>query len=402
MPNRLADSFIPDKVDEFNRSLVYAKDAYLDTLTMVLAISHARDVFSTVPLTLATSDQPASGKSTIACDIPMMLAYAPWKVGRQSTPDSIRNKYLERIRPNLVCDDVGKIFGDSGMNGRNTVIYAILIDCYRRAGTASMSRNGVSMDVPVFGPAFMNGLKNAVPNDLFTRAIWFQMEEAPSGLDLRDALDDSVQADGKILAEALHSWAGQHAEEMRQFMRHQVRFIHPKLEKRKRQLWGPVFAAAYAAGGDWPRRIYDAFVSIALDADEKPVPVPEQFALLDTAEILVRRGVTSILTADLLDLLRLQADSAYYREATDEHLIKSVLPAALGPSARITTTALTGLHAGSRGSGKGWQAKPILLAAAALHEVLYPPMEAIEDDTEAELVFEPCPVLATATNLKGA
>ena len=389
MPERLPDDYVPNKIRAFIDGLVYAPDEYKDLLTMVLAVGHTRDSFTTLPHVLATAETPASGKSTIACDIPMLLAFNPWKIGKLTTEPALRAKYLDRIRPTPVADDIGKIFGDNGTSGKGNLIYALLIDSYRKDGVVEVSRSGVNQKLHTFSTAYMNGLKNAVPGDLFTRAIHFQMKEAPSGLNLRDALEDSVTADAEILREALHSWAGGHGEVMKAFMRGPVRFIHPLLEKRKLQIYGPCFAAAYAAGGDWPRRIYDAFVMCALDASEKPVLVPEQLALLDAAELIMRRELDTLFTSDLITLLREKPTGDYYRKAEDTHLNTRVFPAALGNAKLVLGTALTGEHKGQYGKSKGCEAAPVLRDAAKLRAMLYPPMEQVPDETENDLAFTP-------------
>jgi hypothetical protein len=389
MPNTLPSDYLPNKILAFIDRLVYAPDEYKRALTMMLAVSHVRDAFTTVPHLLATAEKPATGKSTIATDIPMLLAFTPWKIGKMTTEPALRNRYLERVRPNPVADDIGKIFGDNGTNGRSSMIYALLIDCYRKDGMVSVSRNGVNQDLPSFGMAFMNGLKNAVPGDLFTRAIWFQMKEAPEGLQLRDALEDSVRADAEVLKEALHSWASARQEQMKQFMRGPVRFVHPKLEKRRRQKWGPVFAAAEAAGGMWPRWIYDAFVMIELDAGEKPELVPEQFTLLDTADLIMSRNLESVFMSDLMVMLRNKPTGDYYRKVEDTHLTREIMPGALGQAKTIATVALTGEHKGQFGKSKGWDAAPILRAAADLREMVFPQMEHVPDETENDLAFTP-------------
>jgi hypothetical protein len=389
MPDRLPSDYVPNKVLAFISQLVYAPDEYKRTLVMLLAVGHAREAFTTLPHLLATAETPASGKTTIAADIPMLLAFNPWKIGKLTTEPALRAKYLDRTRPTPVADDIGKIFGDNGTSGKGNLIYALLIDAYRKDGVVEVSRSGVNQKLHTFSTAYMNGLKNAVPGDLFTRAIHFQMKEAPSGLQLRDALEDSVTADAEILKEALHSWAGGRAEQMTAFMRGPVRFIHPKLEKRKRQIWGPLFAAAAAAGGMWPRWIYDAFLMIALDASEKPVLVPEQLALLDTADIIMTRELDYVFTSDLMRLLRDKPAGDYYRKAEDTHLNGNVLPAALGKAVPLTGTVLTGEDKGRYGRSKGWEAAPILHAAADLRDMLYPPMEHVADETENDLAFTP-------------
>src|ERR1700721_289878 len=108
-------------------------------MTMVLAVSHARDAFTAAPLVLVTSEGPASGKTTLGTNIPLLLAFNAWKINRLTTIDAMRSKYLERIRPNPVVDDVGKVFGDTGMNGKLSWVYTLLTDCYTEDGTVEVS-----------------------------------------------------------------------------------------------------------------------------------------------------------------------------------------------------------------------------------------------------------------------
>lgn len=392
MSDNLPSWYIPEKVLAFVDQLVYCKEEYKWALTMALAVSHAREWLTAVPYILATSDQPSSGKSTIAFDIPMMLGFNVESIDRTTTRDALNNLFLQRITPNTAWDDIGKIFGANGTNGSTTNFYTMLVRSYKKNAVTKMSRNGTTMSVPTYGMAFLNGLQNAVPKDLFTRCIWFQMEEAPDAYPLRDVLDDSTEADGKILKEALHGWAASRGPQFKQFMKDQVRRIHPKLAKRRRQLWGPLFAAAHAAGGQWPQRIFDAFVAIALDASEKPRLVPEQFTLLDTAKILIKKELGSIFTSDLIEELQALPDGQYYRDVETEYLVKNVLVEALGQPQAITTTMIHGPNAGIRGKARGYDAVKILNAAADLHDMLYPPMEQdIEDPLDEELAFEPVP-----------
>jgi hypothetical protein len=388
--NQLPDDYIPNKLRAFVGSIAYARPEYLDVLTMMLIVSHAIESFTTVPQLIATATEPASGKSTIAYDLPMLLAHNMESYGREDTEPALATMFYGREKPNLGLDDVGKIFGDAGANGKHLKIYAVLIKAYRRGSKMKMSVNRVNALLDIYCMCFMNGLHKAVPDDLYTRAIHFKMEEAPSGLELRDALEQSTINDAKILREAVHGWAGSRRDQFTAFMRGKVRAIHPKLEKRRRQVWGPVFAAADAAGGDWPRRIFDAFVAMALDASEKPVLLPDQRCLMDASSIIMRSGESGIFTSDLIAELRALPDGQYYRDAEDEHLATRLLPEALGPSKRITSVAMHGDYAGQAGQAKGWKAAKILKDAADLHDMLYPPMASMEpDDTDAELAFTP-------------
>jgi hypothetical protein len=388
----MPSNMIPDKIRAFIDQLVWCKDEYKDLLTMGLAVSHVKNSFTTVPYILATGDKPGSGKSTIAFDIPMLLADNVESIDRTTTRDALNNMFLSRETPNTAWDDVGKIFGANGTNGSTTNFYTVLVRSYRKNATTKMSRNGATVSMSTYGMAFLNGLKNAVPNDLFTRCVWFKMEEAPDGAAslLRDTQDESVEQDAKLLKAALHSWATSHSEDMKQFMKGKVRHVHPKLTKRRRQLYGPLFAAADAAGGEWPRKIFDAFVAVALDAGEKPQLTPDQQLLMDAASILMRTEARTIFTGDLIEALQEMPDGDYYRNVEQEHLVDRLFPEAFGPSKRVNGVKLYGEHKGAHGAAKGYTAVSILRRAQELRDMLYPPMEQdCTDPVEAELEFQP-------------
>lgn len=388
--NTLAPSYIPDKTLAFIDQMVYCPDSYKHVLTMALAVSPAKHVFSAMPYILATSEKPQSGKSTIAFDIPMMLGSNMESIDRTTTRDAMNAMFLVRDTPDTAWDDVGKIFGPNGTSGGTTNFYTQLVRSYKRNATTAMSRGGSRQRVPTYGIAFLNGLFDAVPRDLFTRCIHFaNMEEAPDCVDLRDALDDSTEADAKILREALAGWAGAHAEEFKAFIRNKIRTFHPKCTGRRRQKWAPLVAGACAAGGMWPQWILEAFVAIELGASEKPRLVPQQFLLLDAANWLHKTGRDKVFVSDLIEALRMLPNGQYYRDVEDEHLTKRLFPEVFGPSRLITTDMLYGDYAGERGKAKGYQAIPVLQAAIELRELLYPPMEEAEDELADELAFEP-------------
>jgi hypothetical protein len=394
MPSKLPNDYVPNKVLAFIDQVVYAREEYKHVMTMALIVSHARQFFGTVPYILATSEKAESGKSTIAFDLPLLLGFNVESIDKTTSGPALNSMYLERITPNLAMDDIGKIYGDNGMNGKMHPAYTIGVKSYRKNATTKMSRNGTMVRVSTYGMIFMNGLRNAVPHDIFTRCIWMQMEPAPEGIaqNLMPTDDDNIEAEARVLKEAIHAWAGMHGPEFKQFMKSHVRRIHPKLFSRKRQIWGPLFAAAYSAGGQWPRWIFEAFVAMALDASEKTPLLPEQFTLLDTANYLVKTEGRSVFTSDLIEALREMPAGQFYRDAEDEYLAKKLFPRALGPAQRVTGYMAYGEHAGQYGTAMGYDAFRVLNAAIELREILYPEMHGeLEDPLEAELAFEPVP-----------
>lgn len=379
----MTDDYILNAVREFMATLVSATDEQLDAATALLAVTHVVDAFTTVPRGLVVSDEPSSGKTTLGIDIPSMLAFNGWDA--DPTEYALKAKYSEPKRVTLLMDEISKIFGESGLGGRQNKIYKILVEGYRNTATVSMAVNRVSTDVSTYGVAYMTGLRTACPPDLRSRSIVFNMHQAPIATELRDALDPSVRAEGAVLNEALHAWCALTRDAMDAFALDGLRNIHPKLTGRKRQVWGSLFAVANAAGGTWPARILSAFRSLALDASERPVLTIQQQVLLDTAGVLTKHGLSQIFTADLIAELRAMPEREVYRKMSTEYL-QLKLVSALGESETIRGTNLTG----QSGKAKGRRTAPILEAASALQRSLNPPAPVEEPDLVAEeMAFEP-------------
>lgn len=382
--SRRQSDFALNAVRAFIATLFWGPEEYIDAMALILGVNHVIDAFESWPYVLVTSDQPKVGKSTLSRDIPSLLASNWWRVSRNTTIDALRNKFLERDPPDTIGgDDIGKIFGEGGTRGTTTPLYQMAIDGYVKGATVSVSRNGVTRDLPCGAMWFMNGLHNAVPADLATRAIHFTLKPKPAHIQVRSALSEGVKREAEPLKAELHRWANSSKRQMKQYMQSHVFRVHELLTDRTMQLWGPLFAVADAAGGAWPARCLNAFLVMALDEGEKPVLQRDEEALMDTAKIIVATGVDRVFTAELIPALR-DLPSDFYREVDDKYLIEDLLPRALGPSREMRGKSMYG-H-GVRGMSR--MAAPILEKAAALHEELNPePEDAGPDRVSRELTL---------------
>ena len=366
---KLPDWETLDAVRQFLSTIVYARESVLDALTATIAVTHAPTSFAgSLPRFLVTSKYPNVGKTTLSIHAPALLVRHPWKVGRLTTEYALSSKFTDENTPNptLLFDDAGKVFGDSGMNGRGSKLYSISIDGYIKTGTVSLSVNRVATDVSCFGVMFINGLHNAVPGDVRTRSIRVEAIPRPEGIRLENALSASVEADAVGLREALHSWVTGRRDFLRAFSRDELDRIHSKLVDREQQIWGPLFTIAAAAGGTWPDRIMSAFLTLGLDQSDRPSLTTDQQILVDTADILIRAGVDRIFSADLVAALRRVPDRPFYQDASRDYLLKK-LSDVLGAPKTIRGTNF----AGEAGTGKGRMSAPILRQAAELKAALY-------------------------------
>ena len=108
----------------------------LDALTLLCAVTHTVESFSTVPRALATSPEKESGKSTLL-DIAIMLSNNGWEA--DPTSYALRAKFNEPERPTLVIDEISDIFGQSGLRGQSNPVGKILRKGYRQTATLSMA-----------------------------------------------------------------------------------------------------------------------------------------------------------------------------------------------------------------------------------------------------------------------
>jgi hypothetical protein len=353
-------------IDQFVSEIAYASDVGRWAVVLQLAVGHATgDIFPTRGHTLIRAKGPKCGKTTLGADVPMLLGHNPWKVGKQTTDPAIMHKFFD-APPLLICDDIGKVFGDSGQNGKTTTLYSILIDGYRKRATVSMSRNSVTQDVPAYAMAWLNGLHNAVPGDLETRCVRIPAVKRPRNVSLRSALSPDSEAEAAGLRELLHAWVAGNKEDMKWFALNRVEGLHEKLFDREAQIWGPMFAVANSAGGDWPARCMQAFITLELDGSNQPLITPDQQLVLDSADVCKALHLRNVFLPDLVTSLRLIPDKVY-SELSDMRLLEK-LDAVLGEPTQITGKNLAGKHV----RAEGWLCQTIYNNAATIRKQAYP------------------------------
>lgn len=363
-----------DYARNFAESLVYASDEQLDALVLTCAVSHAVHSFTTVPRFLAAGERN-SGKTVAAIHVPSMLA---WKFfnATHATEPAIRSNF-NTGEATIAVDEISKIFGEGGTNGRQNPLYKILLSGYESIATASQSVNRVAEEYSIYGVAFMSGIKKAVPDDLRSRCIVLQSKQAPDSVakSLDDALDPDVRVIGFQLGKSLHSYIRKFTDVngkdvLKEIFKNQLRNIHPKLSGRRKQVWGPLFAVAIAAGGDWPDRCLRAFLDLALDTGERVELVPEQQMLLDAADLAKERMTDEgvIYSRDLLTYIK-SKDREIYEPMSDRALAK-LMSRTLGDSQAIWGTYSYPLDNGeieeTPTAHKGWYMQEHILAASDL------------------------------------
>lgn len=381
--NRREPGFALSVTRNFIETIMWAPEEQLDALTLILALTHVKDLSPNVPYVLATGKREA-GKSTLTKNIPLLLASRTFIVDRLTTSQAVREVFLNAEPPDtLLFDDASKIWGESGRSSTTNVPTQLAVAAYEDTGKVSVSRNGSTVNAPAYAVCFFNGLGNVLPDDVRTRCIVFPTTAKPEGVRKRGARSVPVRKDAEPVKLQLSRWANSVKRDAASWLIENGHRIHPLLDSRLLQLWGPLFALADAAGGAWPRKCMDAFLALGLDASEKPVVQRDEQALLDTAKVIMSAGVDRVFTAELVPALRGLPDP-YYREVDTRYLVEDLLPRALGPSREMRGRSMEGDSV----RGHGRMAGPILERAAELHDDLYPqPEQSGPDRVQRELTL---------------
>jgi len=178
-------------------------------------------------------------------------------------------------------DEIGEVYGDDGQNkGANKTLNKLLRKGYKRGATDGRSRNGMSRRFSIFFPVIMTGRDVSIPVDVRGRTIVVRMEsgEPRRYFDARESEPEAFDY-GQSLRHAVQ----EHTEELRAF---RARGYHPKLTKRKLEVWEPLFAVAKVLGGQkWLKLCLSAFLELAL-ASEQVAMTPRQRVVRDLTDIL--------------------------------------------------------------------------------------------------------------------
>jgi hypothetical protein len=373
-PSVLGGAAILGDIRTFTGSMLYAADEMLDALTLACAATHTIASFTTVPRLLATSEEAESGKTTVL-DIITMLGSHAWE-GESSQP-ALRAAFQRPERPVVVIDEISQVFGKGGNRGNGTELAKILLKGYRCTSTFSLQVDGADDEISSFCFAAFGGLKNAVPKDIRSRCIVWNMHPAPENIRLRDTLDEDTLALAEIQRTRLHQWARTHESEIKDAFRN-MRAPHRKFRSRRRQIWGALFAVAQVAGGAWPQKCLAAFKMMGLDASDAVVLSAEQRVIRDAAACFERSGAGQMLGADLREQLLELPDAKLYR-ALSENGFAQLMSAALGSNQAMTV--------GNR-RARGWHAARVLTLWDELEEQLEAVQAPGGDDNPYEGFFD--------------
>jgi len=309
---------ILDDVFTFMDDHVAAEREQIITTTLYAAATHAIRQCATFPRLLFTSELESSGK-THYMNVTSSVSANP--MDAEGTPYALSSAMLaatnepEKQVPSLFYDEISDILGKSGQAGSKNPVCKYLRKGYKHGATDSVSINRVQEKYSIFTPFAMTGLRTAVPRDIRSRCLVILCVPGKPRRywDVRESEPYAAQ-----LQLALRSHVEMHLDTIGAF---RARGIHPKLTGRKLEIWEPLFAVAYALGGQrWLTYARDAFAALALSERDVPVLTPSQTVIRDVASA-ASKGRTTMVTSDQLadELARL--DDKLYVGRTHHSLI---------------------------------------------------------------------------------
>lgn len=270
-----------DYARELVASAIVAPDHYHDVITVASALTHKIDDVFTAPRILSLGLK-GSGKSTILKVAYRLSANACPVTGvKAMTAPSYVADF--RMTPNAThcIDELNHLFGQMGENAKGSQFYTYLNQGYsRETAFAQYQENRAKIQIPIFGVVFMAGLGLACPEDMRDRSIILRMEKASAKAEVADFALKQTRDAFDYAGRMLKSWA-QRAPRLDVTA---VRSLHPELNHRRLEIWGPMFAVALAADGDgepvWVNRMLVAFERIELNSGV-PVYAPDDQILVD-------------------------------------------------------------------------------------------------------------------------
>ena len=293
LPAEDSDYCLLDEMADFHDGYVVQDPRQRDAAVLLAGTTWAGGpdgAWFTIPRALWTSEQAAqeeTGKTTA-----MMVT-----VSMSANPEDASGTYAalrsalaeagatpENALRTFYLDEVGdEIFGAAGTNrGGNPVFTKLAKKGYKIGASDSYSRQGTKVKFSLFHPLFMTSKNVALPRDLRSRTIVFYMQ-AGTPRKYFSAREGEQQA--RELGMALGREISEHMAELADF---RASGYHPRLVKRRLEVWEPLFAVAKILGGQrWLNRCMQAFLFLALDTNQAALS-PRERILRDADGLAAR------------------------------------------------------------------------------------------------------------------
>jgi len=297
-------SFTPLDLVEFyiGRFVAYPSEHALVAHTLWIAHTHLMDHWESTPRIAFNSPERGSGK-TRALEVTEPLVPHPVHAVNV-TPAYLFRKVGDGDagRPTILYDEVDTVF-DSKVRDTSEV-RGLLNAGHRRGAVAGrcicVGQKVMTEEIPAYCAVALAGLGN-LPDTIASRSILIDMR--------RRAPDEHVeQFRHRIHAVQAETIRGSLAEWCEELVLPTDPEMPPGIEDRDADCWEPLLAIAVAAGGDWPKRAWEAAIALVARSAERTQTTGMQL-LSDLYDIF--GGEARLSTETILERLHGLPESAW-------------------------------------------------------------------------------------------
>jgi hypothetical protein len=244
-----------EDVGRFIRRFVVLTEIQADTLALWIAHTHAIKAADTTAYLAVTSAEKRSGKTRLL-EVLELVVHAGLPTA--NTSDAALFRTISKLSPTLLLDEVDAIFKAREREDLRGLLNA----GYRRGAVVRRmggAKNTTLEMFEVFCPKAFAGIGNCLPDTILDRSITIALqrktrEEAVERFRRRD-----VVPEGELLRDRLGDWLEPQADDL-----HAARPALPdELDDRAQDMWEALLAIAELAGGDWPKRAWQAALELS-------------------------------------------------------------------------------------------------------------------------------------------
>jgi hypothetical protein len=292
---RAGDEVLDDIAAFVARFSVFPSEHCAPTLALWYAHTHAVEQFYVTPRLVLDSAEPGSGKTRVL-EVAQYLVRAP-EMTISATPAALFR--LVSLGPiTILFDEVDAIFNPK--NGGSTEDLRGLLNAgYKRCATIARcvgdAKNVKVERFPVYAPAALAGIAEAMPATITTRAITIHMRRRRADEPVEPFRERHVAREAHLLREHLASWI----DSARPQLGDAQPDMPPGVTDRPAEIWEPLLAIADAAGRHWPTTARAACRHFVLDAGVQITSRGVRL-LADLRDLFLRRHTDRLSTAVIL------------------------------------------------------------------------------------------------------
>jgi putative DNA primase/helicase len=253
------------------------------------AHTHCFELFLCSPRLNVSSPEKQCGKSTL---LDVIALFAPKPVETENLSTAVLFRLIDAEKPVILADEYDSwITSNEELRG--------ILNAGHRQGAMVYRCEGENNEVrgfKAYAPVVLSGI-GALPGTLHDRSIVIRLERAKRG-ELKERFDSRRTNREQELCRKLSRWS--------QDNRHTFESRDPKMPdgafNRLADNWRPLFAIAEIAGGDWPKRVAEAFARLT-SSDDLDAQGLGTVLLADIAEIFQKEGTDRLPSFELSEML---------------------------------------------------------------------------------------------------